>query len=225
MGWSHALELCQKVHEFLVRDASEISPERAVVDRRMPPHLSSGAHAEYVDNFIAFALDPDRANHLRDLAVGRLRSAGLPVHEVNDARLNATTLGWQFSGDCVGATSRRLWRLRIGTLALLERGRASGHQLARVVGHFTFAGLLRRSFLAVFDAVYGFEVAHWRDEVELWPSVKRELCWAVALLPLLWVDLCAEWDEKVVATDASEWGRGGVQKTVDVRAFTRAGRL
>ena len=68
-------------------------------------------------------------------------------------------------------------------------------------------------------------MAHWRDGVELWPSVKRELRWAVALLPLLWVDLHVEWDEKVVATDASEWGRGGVQKTVDVRAFTRAGRL
>lgn len=64
MGWSHALELCQKVHEFQVRDTSEITPEQTVVDRRMPPHLSSGAHAEYVDNFLAFALDPSRANPL-----------------------------------------------------------------------------------------------------------------------------------------------------------------
>ena len=94
MGWSHALELCQRVHEHLVRDSGEVSPEQAVVDRRRPPHLAMGAHAEYVDNFISFALEPDRANHLRDIAVGRLRDAGLPVHELNDARQEATSLGW-----------------------------------------------------------------------------------------------------------------------------------
>jgi hypothetical protein len=58
----------------------------------------------------------------------------------------------------------------------------------------------------VFDAAYDVEVAHWRDQVEIWPSVKRELRRAVALLPLLWVNLRAKWDNVVVATDASKWG-------------------
>jgi hypothetical protein len=93
-----------------------------------------------------------------------------------------------------------------------------GWDISRSLGYFSGC------FLPVSDAVYGFEVAHWRDEMELWPSVKCELRWAIVLLPLLWVDLRAERDNVVVATDASEWGRGGVQMTADARAFASAGR-
>jgi hypothetical protein len=57
-----------------------------------------GGHAEYVDNFISFALEPDRANHLRDVAVRRLRDAELPVHELNDAGQEASSLGWKLLG-------------------------------------------------------------------------------------------------------------------------------
>jgi hypothetical protein len=42
MGWSHALELCRRVHEHPVRDSGEVSPEQAVVSRRRPPHLALG---------------------------------------------------------------------------------------------------------------------------------------------------------------------------------------
>jgi hypothetical protein len=54
--------------------------------------------------------------------------------------------------------------------------------------------------------------------------VRRELRWVIVLLHLLWVDLRAEWDNVVVATDASEWGRGGVQMTADARGIASAGR-
>jgi hypothetical protein len=79
-----------------------------------------GALAEYVDNFISFALEPDRAHHLRDLGVGRLRDAGWTVYELSDVKKDATILGWDSSGDRVSATPRRLWRLRTGTLTVLE---------------------------------------------------------------------------------------------------------
>ena len=225
MGWSHALELCQQIHEKIVRDKEDLSPERAVVDRqRVPAFAGKAAHAEYVDNFLAFATEPGLADSLKELAVARLRAAGLPVHEETSAREGATALGWSFEGDRIAATSRRLWRLRLGTTAVMKRGRATGQQLSRLVGHFTFAGLLRRPFLSVFDAVYSFEMYHWNEETELWPSVLRELRWAASLLPLLWTDLRAEWDERVIATDASEWGRGGVQRTASASAVASAGR-
>eukprot|EP00974_Lingulodinium_polyedra_P042475 4077529-Lingulodinium_polyedra.AAC.1 len=68
-------------------------------------------------------------------------------------------------------------------------------------------------------------MARYRDqEVDLWPSVRRELRWAAALLPVAWADLRAPWHGLVQASDASEEGRGVVQKFAGPEAAAAAGR-
>ena len=54
----------------------------------------------------------------------------------------------------------------------------------------------------------------------MWPSVRRELRWARALLCFAQRDLSAAFHEEVLATDASEWGLGVVSSqrlAADVR--------
>jgi hypothetical protein len=82
--------------------------------------------------------------------------------------------------------------------------------IERLVGHFTFAGLLQRGFLSVFQACYAFIRKHYLVEVELWPEVRRELFWAASLICLIDKDLGIPWSGRVHATNASFWGRGVV---------------
>ena len=136
-----------------------------------------------------------------------LNRRGLPTHDVE---LCQETLGWEF-GDArpeVRITARRLWKLRLGTLELLREGWGSGQLVERIVGHFTFAALLRRELLSCFQAVYVFIRRQYRVHCRLWPQVARELRWACSLLPLVQRDLSAKWSSTVHATDASFWGRG-----------------
>ena len=199
MGWSHALYFCQRIHELAVRDSMLLTSNNAVVDGVPAPSLREGAHTEYVDNFVTFGLSAEVAARLRDVGAGRLAGAGLPVHEMGEARSDATVLGWTFDGTTVGGSSKRLWRLQLATVGILQLGRATGREIARLVGHYTFVGLLRRPFLSVFQAVYKFKKKHWLAPATLWPTVVRELTMAMGLLPLLWTDLGARWWPTVTA--------------------------
>ena len=49
-------------------------------------------------------------------------------------------------------TPRRLWKLRLGVLELLSQGWATGQLVEKLLGHLTFASLLRRELLSCFQA-------------------------------------------------------------------------
>lgn len=222
MGWNQALELCQSVHEHTVRREDDISAERAITHRKVIRTGEAAWHTQYVDNFVALGAQRERVDQFCELAVERLRGAGLPVHEVSGAREEAEVLGWSRGGR-VQASSRRLWRLKLATDAVLARNRASPRQVSRMIGHFTFVGLLKRPMLSVFDQVYHFARENDDEPKELPTFVSRELTWASALLPALWADLRSEWDPVITATDASEWAHGCTRRLalVDLVASKR----
>ncbi len=100
----------------------------------------------------------------------------------------------------------KLQSLRSKTLALLDHGRATGYELAAIVGRWNWAMLIRRPAMAVFSAVYRFiECAH-GSLFNLWPSVRRELLIIVDLAPSLYTNIRSSLSSTVLATDASEWG-------------------
>ena len=79
----------------------------------------------------------------------------LVVHEVERETRSTEILGWSFEdGHIVRPTRARIWKCRLAIRSLLAIGHASGRELERIVGHLTFACLLRRESLAVFGAVY-----------------------------------------------------------------------
>ena len=157
------------------------------------------------------------------MGVDRLRQGGLPVHEVEEASDHADVLGWAFRGDWVAGTARRRWRIILAIRHVLQTGVLSGRQLSRLVGHFTFLAMLRRGSLACLNLVYVFQQRHWDSPAPLWPGVRRELTWMMALVPLLEQRLSAEWLCEVLATDASEEGRGVVANTHESRESRGAG--
>ncbi|CAK0860152.1 unnamed protein product, partial [Prorocentrum cordatum] len=134
MGWAHALALRQQIHESALEEEGGLDPRLRVADGRALPPLSEGLHAAYVDNFLGFGDSAAQAD-------AQLRAAQRGL-----AAVEREQLGWRFDG--AGGVLRpkmaRLWRLRLGALELSLVGFASGRQVERIVGHFTFAGLARR---------------------------------------------------------------------------------
>ena len=100
-----------------------------------------------------------------------------------------------------GMAPIKLFRLVEKTRALLGQGFATGKQIERLVGSWSWA-------FSVFSSVYRFcESAH-RSRFQIWPSVNRELSIACALAPLLSTSLASPWFPKVIASDASTLAQG-----------------
>eukprot|EP00435_Cladocopium_sp_Y103_P060578 s48_g22.t1 len=221
MGWTLALWICQSAHEHVVDAHPAIDPALRCVDRRpVPEVVDYDVHTQYVGNFVAISQTSGRARSLAESIGVALNQSGLPTHEV-EAGVGLETLGWAFGADhpTVKITGKRMWRLRLATLELLKQGWATV-----TVGHFTFAGLLQRGVLSVFQASCVFFRKCYHQQVELWPEVKRKLRWAASLLCLVKRDLAAEWSGRVHATDASMWGRGVTAALRPVEEIKKLGR-
>ena len=226
MGWTQALWLCQYCHESIVDGIPGLGGHNRLVDRSVPPPLHPLLHTEYVDNFVCLSQDGKTARERAEQVQAALQSRGLPTHEV-EASIGGETLGWEFSDVEPGVhlSRRRLWKYRLGIQELLKIGYCSSRTLERIVGHLTFAGLVRREFLSVFQAVYVFIRKGFGEKTPLWPAVRRELHWASSLLPLLHRDFGMSWSNEVFATDASLWGRGVTSAVREVEAIRSLGQI
>jgi hypothetical protein len=216
MGWTQALWVCQKCHECVTDDLSVIPPSLRLSDMRPVPSMQPFVHAEYVDNFICLSQQAGLVSDLAGVVEKELNRRGLPTHPV-EADTGGETLGWYFDSKkaSVAMTPRRLWKLKMAIDELLRQGWGSGQLVERIVGHCTFAALLRREILSCFQAVYVFTRKRYHVHSRLWPEVARELRWVSSLLPLVQRDLSAEWSTDVYAVDASTWGRGVVAAKAD----------
>lgn len=217
MGWAHALWICQTCHEKVTNDLVSIPASLRLSDMRPAPDLQPFIHAEYVDNFIALTQEKGLAHELACKVEQELNIRGLPTHPV-ESTVGGETLGWQFDSEKphVTMTPRRLWKLKLAINELLRQGWGSGQLVERIVGHCTFAALLRRELLSCFQAVYVFIRKRYHVHGRLWPEVARELRWVSSLLPLVHRDLSAQWSPHVFAVDASTWGRGVVKAEASV---------
>jgi hypothetical protein len=172
---------------------------------------------EYIDDFNMMGLERHRSllEQVQLEYEGVLDGKGLPPKLVKSVRPSCEgveVIGVEVHGEdlTVGVSPAKLQRLAHKTSALLARGHCRGTDLRRLVGHWTWAFLPRRSAFAVFSAVYRYvETAGGRD-FTIWRSVAKELRLAMGLVPLLFSPLDAVWFPKTVATDASESGQGVV---------------
>lgn len=183
MGWTHALHLCQRVLEARADAVPGLDASNRLVDRRRAPGLRPLAHAEYIDNFVAFSHVPGRAGRAALGVEEELRRSGLHAHPI-EASQGGELLGWMFSAEepVVSAKPRRMWRLRLALGHALSRPTLSGKQVEVLIGHCTHAFLLRRELVACFNAVYAFVREASEGQVKTWPSVRRELRWVKSLL-------------------------------------------
>ena len=114
-------------------------------------------------------------------------------------------MGFHFDGNAhqIRLSWTRVWRLRYAIEYVLKRGFASGHDIQVLLGHITWAVLLRREALSILSSCYAF--ARLGDgDVRLWASVSCELRQIVSLLPLFICDTGIVWSTKVFCTDSKE---------------------
>ena len=64
---------------------------------------------------------------------------------------------------------------------LLEKPRISGTMLEAIIGHATWAILVRREALALLNYSYAFFKAHYSEVVPIWDSVTVGLIRAIVL--------------------------------------------
>jgi len=203
--------------------------DQVVVDGR-PGVLLKGqedaAVAGYVDNFTVASRSAAAAREGRDAIASVLTRHGLVVHELEEpASDGARFVGLELAGGRTFSIKRRsLWKLAYGLRELLRRGRCSGTVLRAVIGHLTWAALLRREALAFVQKCYAFIESVGTRVVPLWASVRQELTDLLALLPLLRADIGAEWDEVAVCSDASPFGLGVCTKVIGAELAGLVGR-
>ena len=78
-------------------------------------------------------------------------------------------------------------------MALMQRGRCTGRELAALVGRWTWCMLVARPALACLAAVYRFMKAAGDRLFWLWPSVRAELLLVARIAPLLSACLSSDW--------------------------------
>jgi hypothetical protein len=149
-----------------------------------------------------------------------MTAAGLPPKPskvVAPTSSGLECLGVTVNGDTgeVGVSVPKLHALRRDTLSLLHRGVATGEDISKLVGRWTWCMLVRRPSLSVFSAVYRFIIITRHRQHVLWPSVRRELHTAAMLAPLLYASIKVPFVNKIIASDASEVAQGIVAATID----------
>ncbi len=147
----------------------------------------------YVDNFGVLATSSEIATDGAKAVRRVLESKGLRIHATVASDVEADFIGLCFNLRelSVGLRPSRSYRLRAAIRELVRRGHCSPVLLEIIMGHCTWAALLRREALSVFDACYRFVQQGGTRALPLPSAVRRELLTFQAILPLLSVELAA----------------------------------
>jgi hypothetical protein len=231
MGWSHSVYVAQSAHEWLLD--SELFGVLSAGDRIgafasgfADYHLTGRRimHAVYIDDLSMFGTDRSALAAAQRAYQRVAESRGLAVKSSKVVLPSADAvdvLGLEIDGTehTIGLSVPKLEALCADTAALLAAHESSsgalitGLQLAHLVGRWTWAILANRPALSVFSAVYRFIETADRRRFTLWQSAAAELAVIMGLAPLLLTHLAAPDYPTILATDASETGRGVVAFT------------
>ncbi|CAK0886869.1 unnamed protein product, partial [Prorocentrum cordatum] len=184
------------------------SPEYSQLptDRRAAAGLEEGPFAAaYVDGVAFLGTSEKCCSDGCASAVELLGSRGLVCKGMVGAseQQSFTGLTFERSSGIISLSTRRLWKIRLGLLELCRQGWRTGVQMRRVLGHLTWAFLLKRELLCILSSAFRFCEMAGEQRWRLWSCVTRELRIAAALLPFAAVDTKRPFDPWVMASDAS----------------------
>ena len=143
---------------------------------------------------------------------------------VQDPTDDILGLRWCGSRGYISVGHRRPWKIRLASLELLRRNSATSLEISRLTGHFTWCFMVWRGGLSLLNATYAFQRAFPVGRHRLWASVRREIFWAISLLPVLRANLRRQWCPEVTCTDASEQGYGVCTQRFDASLVGQVGR-
>ncbi|CAK0896604.1 unnamed protein product [Prorocentrum cordatum] len=228
MGWSWAVALVQAANAELLR-AGPQGVRRWICNRRCAPAVAGREPAAflYIDNFASLGTVKETVQLDGDSMERQLRGRGLTTRDVSGPQVDVDLLGFHIDGvkGAIHIAPKRFWRLVTSLDYTLKHPLLTGAELERLIGHLTYVLLLRREVLSLLSASCVFVSKCYARRVRLWPSVRRELTWVRALLPLVWADLRGAWAPSVMAVDASMTGLGAVERSADPHDVGRIGRV
>lgn len=99
-------------------------------------------------------------------------------------------------------------------IKLLSQHTVSGLELSALIGRFTWCMLVRRPSLQCFHHVCRFIHTRKDRPSQLWPSAIREVLIACGLLPLLSASLTTPFSQRLLVTDACEYGGAVVSRSI-----------
>ena len=151
----------------------------------------------------------------------------MTIHEETTADTSFEFVGLEFDGipGDITVKKKRLWRLAYALEEAISRGSMSGHGMEVLVGHITWALMVRREALCLLNLTYSFASAHPGNDLHpLWPGVVEELWRIRCLLPLLRARVKAPWHDRCMACDASTFGLGACERDLDLATARSLGR-
>lgn len=216
--------IAQSVHEHVLYDVTRVLSVRDNIVNMTSPSFSRPIHAVYIDDLGILSPHLDMLTILHPAVVAAYARVGLPVkmskvvEPTSLRRTSVDLLGMLFMWDTdhlqytLSVSPVKLLSLIRVTLNVLRIGAATGIEIAKLVGSWSWAILLRRPAFAVFQHVYRYALTAGRKRYTIWPAVKRELLQIVAIAPLLRSFLSSPLSTRFVTSDASSTD-GGVVAT------------
>ncbi|CAK0868103.1 unnamed protein product, partial [Prorocentrum cordatum] len=230
MGWAWAAHLVQQAHMSLLKDVRPLDSwvlDKAPTEPISAPHL---AKILYIDNFASIGPTRARPDAATAEMITPLADAGVKA----DMDPNSGTFGVH---DLLGFSSvehratwalsaRKFWKIKGALDYVVSSSQGfAGAEMERLLGHLVSCFLLRREMLSLLYASCTFAQETELRRVPLWPSVRKELRWCRALLPLVTADMSRPWFPLITSYDASPWGYGVCETSVSASQSGQIGRL
>ncbi|CAK0836023.1 unnamed protein product [Prorocentrum cordatum] len=230
MGWAWAVHLVQQAHMSLLKD---VRPLDSWVLDKVPTEPISASHLAkilYIDNFASIGPTRARPDAATADVIASLADAGVKadmdpnsgtfgVHDLLGFSLVEHRATWALS-------ARKFWKVKGALDYMVSSSQGfTGAEMERLLGHLGSCFLLRREMLSLLYASCTFAQGAKLHRAPLWPSVRKELRWCRALLPLVTADMSRPWSPLITSYDASPWGYGVCETSVSASQSGQIGRL
>jgi hypothetical protein len=216
MGFSHAVYIAQTVHEHVLYSAGVLDPANSLLRLSAAPLAGSQVrHGIYIDDYFQLSHDRSASEAQLDRVLGAYAAKGFVVRSSKVVRPTAEplgVLGFEIRGAdaTIGVSTSSSLQLAQRTLQVLHAPCVNGRALARLLGCWAWAQLLRRPSFSVLQQAYRYARLAGTRPFTLWPTVRRELQALLGLLPLLRACWRTPLFRRILATDASEHAAGVV---------------
>lgn len=204
--------IAQQVHDHCLYSRTALNPRYNVLQLSQPL-LTHTIHALYIDDNCLIGVSEHDVQQQYQSCLAAYDATGFIVKR--EKCTVATTEPTEVLGITVDGYRRemyvaptRLKKLLGQTVYILSKTQCTGTELSRLLGHWTWAIMLRRPAFAMLRLSYASINRYKGQHHVLWPSVRAELLALIGIAPMLYANIAAPVSNFLPATDASMTGCG-----------------